>query len=102
MAEASVYSETYHCDGIAVGAVELTSLPRTQSRARLRDSPEAAEAWAALLAHTLQATPLYSEIRSLRTIAERLEAWLGRAGQLPPRGERHHLAAWLGMSRETL
>ena len=102
VAEASVYSDTYHCDGIAVGGVELLSLPVTRFRARLRDTPEAAEAWAALLAHTLQATRLRSEIRSLRTVAERLEAWLGPTDQLPPRGEWHHLAARLGVSREAL
>jgi hypothetical protein len=43
-----------------------------------------------------------SEIRTLRTVAERLDAWLGVIGTLPERGSWTALAAELGVSREAL
>lgn len=102
LAEASAYSRAYHCDGVANARSRLKSVPVAEFRDRLRARPEAAAAWAAQLARELQAARMQSEIRSLRTVAERLDAWLGDANRLPPKGQIQDLARSLGVTREAL
>jgi CRP-like cAMP-binding protein len=41
-----------------------------------------------------------AEIRTLRTVAERLDAWLGEGNVLPDKGRHQDVAAELGVSRE--
>ena len=62
---------------------------------------ELAKVWSAKLAHSLQLARLQSEIRGLRTVAERLDAWLDDK-PLPPKGEWQRVAQELGVSREAL
>lgn len=102
LAEASVYSETYHCDGIASLPSEVRTLPVSDFRRKLHASPEMSDAWGAGLAGALQAARLQSEIRSLKTVADRLNAWLGDNDVLPPKGRIQDLAHILGVSREAL
>lgn len=102
VAEASIYSRRYHCDGFARGPAKVCSLPVATFRKRLRQVPEAADIWAERLAHGLQEARMHSEIRSLKTVAERLDAWLGVSGALPARGRIQDLAFVLGVSREAL
>lgn len=102
LAEASAYSGQYHCDGLASTKSQLRSLPVSQFLERLHGSADAARTWAARLARELQNARTQSEIRSLKTVAERLDAWLGFSNTLPPRGEIQDLARVLGVSREAL
>lgn len=102
LAEASAYSEQYHCDGLASMKTQLRSLPVTQFLERLHSSADVARTWAAQLARELQNARMQSEVRSLKTVAERLDAWLGLRNALPPRGEIQDLARVLGVSREAL
>lgn len=101
-AEASGYSTTYHCDGLAAEATVLRSLPVAVFRERVDRTPALAGAWAASLAHSLQGARLNAEIRTLRTVAERVDAWLGEGSALPPKGEWQNLAYRLGVTREAL
>lgn len=103
LAEASVFSERYHCDAVAARASTLLAVPMGSVRARLAGSPDFAEAWARHLAGEVQKARLRSEILSLRTVAERLEAWLSAEETgLPPRGEWKSLAHRLAVSPEAL
>lgn len=102
IAEGSVYSERYHCDGVAMRPSRVAVLPRDRFRDRLRQDPRLMELWSARLAHAVQAARLRAEIRGLRTVSERLDAWLGLQGGLPPRGRWQEVAAELGVSREAL
>lgn len=43
-----------------------------------------------------------AEIRSLKTVAERLDAWTAEHGDIPENGQWHVLAAELSVSREAL
>lgn len=101
-AEASAYSETYHCDGVARIPSQVRSIPVSAFRDKLHDTPDAADAWAAQLAYALQKARMRSEIRSLKTVAERLDAWLGEDRSLPKKGQIQDLAQVLGVSREAL
>ncbi len=102
LAEASAYSDKYHCDGIAAVASRLRSIPVARFRDRVEGDAALSRKWAAGLAHALQGCRLNSEIRTLRTVAERLDAWLVSEGSLPPRGQWQNLAHLLGVSREAL
>jgi CRP-like cAMP-binding protein len=103
VSEASAYSPSYHCDAVAgpYGA-RVAQLPVDQFHARLGADRAASDAWAAGLAQAVQAARLRAELRSLRTVSDRLDAWLGEQQTLPDRGHWQDLAAELGVSREAL
>ncbi|SMX37845.1 Cyclic nucleotide-binding domain protein [Maliponia aquimaris] len=101
-AEASAYSDNYHCDGVADGPVEVIAMARAQFLDNLARTPTLSRTWAAQLARSLQKARLQSEIRTLRTVAERLDAYLADGQPLPPRGAWQDLAETLGISREAL
>jgi CRP-like cAMP-binding protein len=103
LAEASLYSSTYHCDAVAFGAAETRVYPKAGIRKLLAKSPEFGNVWAGYLARELQRSRLRSEILSLRTVAERLDAWTAwNGGELPARGEGKLVAGQIGVSPEAL
>lgn len=102
LAEASAYSEVYHCDGTAAGAALVRAVPVAWFRARLDGNPDLARAWAARLARGLQEARMQAALRSMRRVGERLEAWLAGGRPLPPRGQWQDLADSLGVTREAL
>jgi len=102
LAEASAYSDAYHCDARASVETVLRSVSIATFRSRLAQDREAADSWATYLAHAVQSARMRAEIRTLRTVAERLDAWLGETGTLPAKGAWTELAAELGVSREAL
>ena len=102
LAEASAYSKIHHCGAVAARTALVTLLPIAVFRRRLREDPELAEAWSAHLAQSVQSARMLAEIRTLRTVAERVDAWLGQGGALPSKGLWQTLAAELGVTREAL
>ena len=102
VAEASAYSSRYHCDAVAPEESVVAGLPKERFLSALTDEPALAESWSALLARSVQATRLRSEIRSLPRVADRLDAWLGEGNALPERGRWQEVVAELGVTREAL
>lgn len=102
LAEASAYSDVYHCDGTAAEAARVRSVPVTLFRACLDRNIDLARVWAARLAHGLQGARMNAAIRSMRTVEERLESWLAGGRPLPPKGQWQSLADSLGVTREAL
>lgn len=102
VAEASVYSDCYHCDAVANEASQLASLPRSAFLAALDRDPGLARVWSSRLAREVQIARTRAEIRSLPRVADRLDAWLGEGNALPEKGAWHQVAAELGISREAL
>ena len=103
MAEASLYSERYHCDGRAAQAVRLTAYAKSDIMLHLRKSPDFAEAWARHLARELQQARLHAEILSIRTVAKRLDAWMGwHDGTMQSHGDWKTIASEIGVSPEAL
>ncbi|WP_246798326.1 Crp/Fnr family transcriptional regulator [Rhizobium leguminosarum] len=103
LAEASVFSSVYHCDGVAVSDVNVTAVPVKLIRRVLRSSSDFAEGWACYLSSQLQQTRKRAEIGSLKTVAARLESWLAwNDGGLPSKGEWKALADDIGVSPEAL
>ena len=69
----------------------------------LAEDPGFAESWTAHLTRELQATRLRAEILSLRTVRERLDAWIGWKGEgLPAKGTWTKVANEIGTSPEAL
>lgn len=103
VAEASLFSPRYHCDAVAVGPTRTATIPKHVFIDSLATEPGFAGVFAAHLAHEVQNARLRAEILSLRTVAERLDAWIAwsRDG-LPPRGAWKDVAVQIGTSPEAL
>ncbi len=102
LAEASLHSLRYHCDAKAAAPSTLKALLKSDYLRRVSHEPLLAEAWAQRLALAVQSARIRAEIRTLKTVAERLEAWLDSREALPPKGRWQNLAQELGVSKEAL
>jgi len=103
LAEASVYSHSYHCDAIAQSAAKVYELSRKSFLKHLNQDEYFAHQWAAHLAREVQSARYRSEILTLNTVAERLDGWLAWQNDvLPPKGERKSIATQIGVSPEAL
>ena len=103
LAEASIFSERYHCDGVAVEPTRTASVAASAVRQLLVQEPGFGESWAAHLSRELQAARLRAEILSLRTVRERLDAWVAWNGEsLPKKGMWKFVANEIGTSPEAL
>ncbi len=103
LAEASLHADAYHCDGIAAAASEVIAIAKPDLLAALARDTALAAALQAHLAREVQRARQRSEILSLRTVAERLDAWLAaNDGTLPPKGDWKLVAAETGISAEAL
>lgn len=92
LAEASAYSDRYHCDALALEPSEVEVIGRSEFRRALISHPDLAEIWAERLAHAVQGARMRAELRTLRTVAERLDGWLSANREIPPKGNWQDLA----------
>lgn len=102
LAEASVYSGQYHCDGILRRNSHLRAVAVGLFRKALQADPALHGAWAERLATQVQKSRVLSEIRGQRRLQDRLDMWLAEGNHLPCKGAWQDLAAELGVSREAL
>ena len=102
IAEASAYSDRYHCDAVAPTETVVASLPKARFLTALADDPALAESWSAMLARSVQAARFRSEVRSLPKVADRLGAWLREGNRLPEKGRWQDVAGELSVTREAL
>ena len=102
LAEASMYSERYHCDARAIEVTRYQREPIAEFKQAIVRNPDFAEAWTAYLSRTIQRTRLACEIRSMRTVAERLDAWLSVEGSMPVKGNWRSIADEIAVSPEAL
>ena len=92
-----------HCDGVAVRPTRTLAIARNAVRRLLAEDPRFAESWTVHLSRELQATRLRAEILSLKTVRERLDAWIGWNGEsLPTKGTWKTVAKEIGTSPEAL
>ncbi len=102
LAEASAYAEVYHCDGVSLGQSRAKRISTAVFHQRLASDTSLQYVCAKALAHGLQAARMNAEVRTLRTVAEKVDVWLESNLALPPKGELQILAQVLGVSREAL
>lgn len=106
LAEASLTSARYHCDGVCAGACTVLALPLAALRQAIDTDPAARWAWIGQLGAQMRRDRLRLERLGLRTLPERLRHLLltegaGNGGYLL-RGTRMQLAADLGVTHEAL
>jgi CRP-like cAMP-binding protein len=102
LAEASAYAEVYHCDGVSLARSRVKRVSTTEFQQKLASNANLQYVWAKALAHELQAARTNAEVRTLRTVAEKVDVWLESNKSLPPKGELQVLAQVLGVTREAL
>lgn len=103
LAEASLFSERYHCDAVAMAATESLLVPVPTVRKMLEDDLIFAGEWMAHLSRELVSARKRSEIAALRTVSARLDAWIAwNDSGFPARGDWRGLADEIGVSPEAL
>jgi CRP-like cAMP-binding protein len=104
-AEASAFSEIYHCDAVADVPSQVVSVPKAEFLATLASEAEARLGFARLLAAQVRDLRARAELRGIRSAPERIMAWLRmRAVGNPPAAVVDRtwteIAAELGLTRE--
>lgn len=103
LAEASLYSDSYHCDAVAASKSIINEISKTAFLEHLQQNDAFAAAWSGYLAIEVQKARYRSEILSKKTVAERLGGWLiWQDTELPPKGEWKNIALEIGVSPEAL
>lgn len=106
LAEASLASERYHCDGVCRTDCDLLAFPLAALREAIDSDQKTRWAWIGLLSAQARQQRARIERQSLKTIRQRLEHLIlsegaGPAGYRIP-GTKIHLAAELGVTPEAL
>ncbi|MDQ0315234.1 Crp/Fnr family transcriptional regulator [Amorphus orientalis] len=105
-AEASLYSETCHCDAVAAAPTQLRLLPRPAVLRAFERSPELSQDFAAHLALSLMRARRLLELRAMTPLTERVLARLADLvdadGTLPPDQSLRSIADDLGVSGPAL
>lgn len=103
LAEASLFSPSYHCDAVCHQNAQVKMIRKRDVETHLADNNQMAMALAAHLAREVQATRQRAEILRLRTVTERLDAWIAwHDGVLPEKGNWRVIALEIGVSPEAL
>lgn len=107
LAEASLFSPTYHCDAIAATHALVRLYPKALLVAELACDPQLARAFTVMLAHQVMALRTRLEGRNIHSARDRVRHYLavnlsagGRTVTLP--GNLKDFAADLGLTHEAL
>jgi CRP-like cAMP-binding protein len=107
MAEASLFSATYHCDAIATTDATVRLYPKAAVLAEQQRNPDAARAFAAMLARQVMTLRTQLELRNIHSARDRIRHYLavnagadGRTVTLT--GTLKELAGELGLTHEAL
>lgn len=103
LAEASVYSDIYHCDAISGSPSIVHEISKFVFLKKLRNDQKYSELWSTYLSREVQVARYRSEILSRKTVAERLDGWMAwNQNKLPSKGDWKNIAAQIGVSPEAL
>jgi CRP-like cAMP-binding protein len=107
IAEASLFSPTYHCDAIASTNARVRLYPKAALLAEFERNPRAAAAFMAMLARQVMSLRTSLERRNIHSARDRIRHYLsvnlgpdGRGVLLP--GTLKDLASELGLTHESL
>ena len=102
LAEASLFTSAYHCDAIATSPAVCRLISKAAMQQLFYSNQDFAKAWATHLASEVRSARQRAEMLALRTVSERLDAWLADRGQLPEKGNWKSIAQEIGTSPEAL
>ena len=104
-AEASLFSEHYHCDAVAAMESDILVYPKAEIASRLRAEPEALWQFARELAGRLQAMRTRYEVKQIRSAPERVLQFLrmrsGGDGAFRVPGTSKDIASEVGLTHES-
>ncbi len=107
LAEASLFSPTYHCDAVATTEAVVRLYPKAAMLAELQRDPKIVKSFAAMLARQVMTLRTRLERRNIHSARERIRHFLtvnvgadGRTVALA--GTLKELAADLGLTHEAL
>ncbi len=101
LAESSVFSPAYHCDGVCVTDAKVARAGIAEVREALESDPALLRKLTGHLAREVQRTRSRLELLRRRTVADRLDGWLAlNDGVLPLRGQWRGVAEDIGVSPE--
>ena len=107
LAEASLFSSTYHCDAVATTEAVVRLYPKAILLSELKRDPELLKAFTAMLAQQVMTLRTRLERRNIHSARDRVRHFLtvnaekdGRTVSLP--GTLKELAADLGLTHEVL
>lgn len=105
-AEASLFSEVYHCDAVAAEACRVRRYPKGAVLAALRADPVSAMSFLAVVARQLQDLRQRLELRNVRSAQDRVRLFLALhadpGGTVTLPGPLQDIAADIGLTREAL
>lgn len=104
-AEASLFTDVYHCDAVATTAAQIEVFDRDRLLGELRSDPERALAWIdhlSRLSRDLRFRLELSAVRPAREKVLRLLTWMDDSGRLGAARPAVTLAAELGIAPETV
>ena len=103
LAEASLFAERYHCDAAASEASVLAVIPLHHVKAALRDDAVLASGFIRHLTHEVHRARAQAETLLLKTVAERVDAWIElNGGSFAPKGRWRQVASEIGVTPEAL
>jgi CRP-like cAMP-binding protein len=103
LAESSLFAQRYTCHAKATASSAVRAVSVARVAAQFRENCELAQCWARYLEGEVHRARTHAEILSLKTVAERFDAWRAcNPGTLPPRGRWRRLAEEIGVSAEAL
>ncbi|MEO6610354.1 MAG: Crp/Fnr family transcriptional regulator [Aestuariivirga sp.] len=102
LGEASLFTSHYHCDAVAQSDATLQVFNKSKVLEHLRKSPAFAMTLAQYLALEVRQQRQRAEILSLKSVSEKLDAWLASNGTLPSRGTVKYVAIEIGVTPEAL
>jgi CRP-like cAMP-binding protein len=103
LAEASLFTDRYHCDAVAASESAVRAVPMAKVKAALEGDVALAFALMRHLADEVHRTRTRAEILSLKSVASRIDGWMAlNGGNLPPKGCWHQVASEIGVTPEAL
>lgn len=103
-AEASVFSENYHCDAVADSKAEVLSVSKKRIRLALAEDAQFALKFSSYLAHQVQAVRAKFQISNLRKAEDRVIAYFAlladEAGMIELDGSIKTAASEIGLTHE--
>jgi CRP-like cAMP-binding protein len=106
LAEASLFSDTYHCNAVAIEHCVVRCYPKATVLALVEGDPTSATSLLASMAHQVQILRQRLELRSVRSAQDRLllalELRAEADGTVHLTGDIQSLALDLGLSREVV
>jgi CRP-like cAMP-binding protein len=103
-AEAALFAQTYHCDGVAAGDTHVRVYLKDKLLAAFGAEPKLALSFTAMLAHEIMALRARLEVRNVRSARERILQHLGLIAEAPHvfrlESTLKDLAAEIGLTHE--